>query len=365
MNNILYIGPYREFTGMGNAARKYIEALDISGFNVACRPIFNNLKPIINQELNNTIIKCEKNRFEYDTIIQHCYPHQLTYTNGYKNIGIVHIDSIGYGHDMYQYLDVMDEIWVGSTFSYDELIRLSIDTNKIKIVPELIDIDIITRYKNSHKREKQDKFMFYTIGDFIDKKNISMIILSFFILTAEFPNIGLLIKTKNKNSDSSDLSQMINYEINKIINSLKLPIDKNTYPVIISGETKYDNILYIHNNCDCYIDASSGESFGYPVLEAVSFNNQVIVNKNIGSVDIVRGTKFYGIDSTLEYSNGFDSQYYMYNSINQQNYVPKLNSLVLQMKRAILESATEKQERIDSQNNKILNYNINNIKKYL
>lgn len=367
MNNILFVGPYREFTGIGNASRKYIEALSVAGYNVAARPIFNTIKPVLEQQLSEAVLRSEKNKSDkYDTIIQHGYPHQFCYHQGYKNIGIIHIESTQYGFDIYEYLNHLDEIWVGSTVSKNELIRLSLDEKKIKIVPEFIDLNIVETYKNKHSREHKDKFMFYVIADFIDKKNLPTIILAFFILSIEFPDIGLLIKTKNAHNDSSNLSEVIKYDIDKIIQNLRLNIDKNeTYPVLIIGETKYENILYIHNNCDCYIDISSGESFGYPVLEAMAFNNQIIVNKNIGSCDTVRGTKFYGVDSQLKYCNDASSPYWIYNSINQQWYDPELGSLIIQMKRAITESSVEKKDRIETQNNKILNYSIDNIKAYL
>jgi glycosyltransferase involved in cell wall biosynthesis len=365
MNNILFIGPYREFTGIGNASRKYIQALVKANYNVTCRPLFNTIKPIINQEIDPVIFQCEKNIYQYDTIIQHAYPHQLYHINKYKNIAIIPIDKIGYGQDMYEYTHNMDEIWVGSTVSREEVISWGIEENKIKIVPEFLDLSMVSAYKEKNKRQNT-RFVFYTIADFTNKKNLQTLILAFFILSIEFPNIELLIKTKNTSNDSSNLNNILNYEIDKILQNLNFTIDKrNTYPKLIIGETKYDNILYIHNNCDCYIDISSGESFGYPVLEAMSFNNQIIINKNSGSCDIVKGTSFYPVDSSSQNSNDNSHPYWIYNSINQKYFVPELNSLVLQMKRAVTESVSEKLERQQLQNNKVINYSIDNIKSFI
>jgi glycosyltransferase involved in cell wall biosynthesis len=261
----------------------------------------------------------------------------------------------------------VDEIWVGSTHAREELINGNIDIDKIKVVPEFIDLSIIDDYKQKNiKQSKKNKFMFYTISDFTNKKNLQTLILAFFIIAIEFPDTGLLIKTKNTNNDSSNLTSLLTYEIDKIIDSLPFKIDKNiTYPTLIVGETKYDNILYIHNNCDCYIDISSGESFGYPVLEAMCFNNQIIVNKNSGSSDIVKGTKFYGVESTPKNAHDNSHPYWIYNSFHHKYYVPELDSLVMQMKRALSESLSEKSERIESQNHKVLSYSINNIKGFI
>ena len=112
MDNILYIGPYREFSVMGNAARQYIKALVASGDNISIRPSYNIFKPFPKEEIRNEILELESNFSKsYHKVIQHCYPHQVVLDKRFQqNICITHLESMGSNQTIAQYLNIMDKI---------------------------------------------------------------------------------------------------------------------------------------------------------------------------------------------------------------------------------------------------------------
>lgn len=366
MNNILYIGPYREFSGMGNAARQYIKALIRTGNNISLRPIYNVFKPYPEQSIDNEILELESNSSKsYHSVIQHCYPHQLTLDKRFeKNIGIIHLESFNYGEGLSDYFKLMDHIIVGSNFVYKTLIYSGVDPNKIKIIPEPIDLNIIDYYKQENNKTRQDtNYSFYTIVDLIDRKNLEKIILAYGLAYDQDDNVDLVIKIKNFSNTDLHLDQTIEYILAKTYATLKKNYAKK--PKIILGNIKYDGILYVHNNNDCFINISSGESFGYSTLEAMAFNNNIIVNDKIGSSEIL--AERCGLINKVKEINCIDSNrlYYQYNTIDNLWYEPDINNLITNMYKAYNETESERIIRVSNQNSRLQYFTTDNIAKEL
>lgn len=365
MNNILYIGPYREFSGMGNAARQYIKALIQTGHNISIRPIYNIFKPYPSADIDDQILELESNSSKtYHTVIQHCFPHQLNLDRRFdNNIGIIHLESHSLNSTISQYVDIMDKVIVGSSPSAKLLSTLGIDTNKINVIPEPIDLSIIEDYQNSNKKQNKNTFNFYTICDFIDRKNIDKILIAYILCSNHYDDVELVIKTKNFSDIDINLNETIEYFLSKIYDCFKSSYIKK--PKIVIGETKYDAILYLHNNNDCYINASSGESFGFSTLEAMAFNNNLIVNDKIGSIDILSDD--CGLITKTNSKPCFDPDriYYLYNNIDNMWFEPDINDLIINMHKAINETDKEKQSRILAQKDKIQNFTIESVSNQL
>lgn len=360
MDNILYIGPYREFSGMGNAARQYIKALIRTGNNISIRPIYNIFKPYPEQEIDNEILELESNFSKsYDCVFQHCYPHQLTLDKRFnRNIGIIHLESFGYRSGMGDYLSLMDNVVVGSNAVYKALAYTGFDPQKIIIIPEPIDLDMIQLYKQNNPRSN-NTFSFYTVADFIDRKNLDKIIMAYGLAYDKDDHVDLIIKLKNFSNTDIHLDQTIDYVLSKIYTTIK----KNhaQKPKIILGNIKYESVLYFHNNHDCFINISSGESFGYSTLEAMSFNNNIIVNSKIGSSEILADN--CGLLNNVKEINCMDSDrlYYQYNTIDNTWMEPDINNLINNMYKAANETEAEKQKRIVSQNTQLQKFSIDSV----
>lgn len=352
--NILYIGPYREFSGMGNASRQYIKSLLTTNHSVTLCPIYNVLKPYPENALDTQILKLEKdNKKQYDTIIQHCYPHQIAYDNRFsKHIFITQLESSNYPSLFSDYLNMADFVVVGSVNCKEQI---KIAPEKIAIIPEPIDTEAIIKYKESHDKQNKESFTFYCISDFVNKKNLDQILFAFFYLTTKYENIELIIKTKCNKSSSEDFNSIIQYEISKQYNLVPGAYKK---PKIISGEISQEDIWYIHQNNDCLININSLESSGYATLEAIAFDNAVICLKDSPSYNI---TNYFGVDYSLERCLDDDKTYNLYNTFYQFWKKPKLESLINQMELAINENIKDQKIRTNSYGNILQKHSINHI----
>lgn len=363
MDNILYIGPYREFSGMGNASRQYIKALIQSGDNISIRPTYNIFKPMPVEEIDNEILELESNFSKsYHKVIQHCYPHQVVLDKRFgKNICITHLESCGYNQMMSQYLNLLDTVVVGSNYCSKSLIDAGADPSKIRVIPEPIDLDAVSSYVGSNAKQdsKDASFSFYTICDFVDRKNLDKLIIAYSLACDQADGIELVIKLKSFANTDIHINESVEYFLSKAYSTMRRNHIKK--PRIILGETKYNAVLYLHNNHNCFVNISSGESFGYSTLEAMAFNNNIIVNKNIGSTEILEENCGNFVSTTNVSCVDSDRVYYLYNTVNQYWSMPEVPSIIENMYKCIYESKENKKQRIEAQNLAIQKYSIDNV----
>jgi glycosyltransferase involved in cell wall biosynthesis len=365
MTNVLYIGPYREFSGMGNAARQYIKALIKAGYNICLRPVYNIYQPYPENDMSNEIVELEKNSAKkYHVCIQHSYPHQFCRYNKFdKHIGIVHIEHNSSTTELNSFLNTMDDIIVGSSLVKNSIEKYNYNSNtRIHHVPEPIDIDEIKNFMQTqtHITTSENKtYKFYTIGDLIKRKNLNDIMYAYLSLCKIFDNIELVIKLKNNQNNIQVLQQTIEYMFEQIYGDVQINISKK--PKILFGAVRQEAIWHIHNINDCFINASSGESFGYSTLEALTFNRNIIVNDNIGSSEIVSEGCGLLSDTLEETCYDKDRIYPIYNTTRQKWRKPIIENLIQCMAMSYMETEKQKQNRIEKQNNFVINYSIENI----
>ncbi len=354
MDNILYIGPYREFSGMGNAARAYIKALIKTGHNISVRPIFNVYKNYPIENTDQDIYELESNfSKKYHKVIQHCYPHQVSYNKKFdQNIAITNVDSFGQNTTTSQYLSAVDTVVVGSDFARNEL-KDKIQTPVI-VIPEPIDCEQISQYQEINYKQDRDTFNFYCISDYIVRKNINTIMLCFSKLSAYYEHIELVIKTKSYSGSDIDIKNELEFKISEIYETLRNSNLKK--PKVVIGETQTDAIYYIHNNNDCIINVAGAESFGYSVLEALAFQNNIICNKKIASAEIAASGCGLLTDTEIDICLDKDRLFPIYNTTQQFLQKPIFNSLLTQMEKAINETKEEKNIRQQKQIEKIKTY---------
>lgn len=349
--NILYVGPYREFSGAGNAARNYIEALFKAGHDVCIAPMYFTGDVYPENEISSNILPLENNQLNhYDLVIQHCHPFDYVYSNKFdKNIGIYQFNVANIHPSLVSRLDLMDQIIVNSKFNANVLKNMCRGSvaKKIKVVPELIDLGLANQTYIEYPWAKTDNrpIIFYTIGDFIERKNLHKIIKAFLYLFNNYDNIELVIKTKPhySHNNSELIHKELEYSIDKIYRSLKLN-KKTSKPLkIMIGSFDHKYLLALHKNANIYIDASKAENFGYTVLEAALFDNYLITNANSSTSEISKNclpTTSKPVETEDSYSVNF-----VENNPNHYWYDVSFDSLCDNMTKAYMSAISEPKTR--------------------
>ena len=282
--NILYVGPYRQQSNTGLASQSYIKSLlSNPDNNITTRPIF--LQGTLG-EIDPQILSCEQSLYEsYDVSIQHNSPQAIFYDGRFKkNIAILFLETNDISHSESIFnINKMDEVWVSSDQEKKCLLKSGIH-KPISVISQALDTEFI-KTNIDHKLHLHHlvdaTFKFYCIGDYIDRKNITDLIIAFNLAFDISDAVSLIIKTGMPGISPNDSNKRIEKEIETI--KRKLNINKKyRKEIIITEQLSYKDILGLHNNCDCFIMPSRGESFCRSAAEALILGKTPIVTDNTG-----------------------------------------------------------------------------------
>jgi glycosyltransferase involved in cell wall biosynthesis len=339
MKNILYIGPYKENTGLGRSARRYIDALGYNlDINLSIRPIYftKNLDHIneSGKDYNEFEENCSKS---YDMVIQHGYAHSFVYMYEFgENICIPEINTYNIGHTGWtDRVNMMDTVIVPSRWVENSLKQSGCET-KMKMIPEPFDIK---RYDNFESRPifdgQNDSFVFYYIANYNEINNILALITAFYLEFEKHDDVSLVIKTNQLGQpDLQEAQNFIKYEIQKLQKALRVKDQNINKPHILIGNYREDYIMNLHSQADCYVNTCKCEGFGAASIESMLFDNLTIVNQASGPNTYINRDNGFEIKSIL--SNIYSTEYYFEyeNTIYEMWREPLLNSIKQQMRKA-------------------------------
>lgn len=303
MKNILYIGHYKDNSGLGESSRRYIDFLSSNiKYNLSIRPLLLTTSAITTAIDSNQYDEYENNSSKnYDTLIQHTFPDNIEYNKEFgKNIAIVDIETFNIKHSGWiDKLNLMDEVWVGSRFSAQSLLSGGL-IRPIRIIPEpynLAEYESDLRDNFFTYQKESRPFIFYIIGQYAEKSNIKSIVLAYLLEFNKKDNVKLFIKTCDHRKQNEDLENIIKYDISIIKNILRKPYDDYSDIDMLCGYLSKANIIRLHKSADCYINAVRADGFGCSAIEAALCGKIVVNTKNIGSSTYFNNTNSIMVNS--------------------------------------------------------------------
>jgi glycosyltransferase involved in cell wall biosynthesis len=337
--NILFVGPYRQNDGWGETSRNYIKALRTkSGFNIACRPIYYINNTV--SKLDDVILESENTFFDdYDIVIQKALPHNLYTGSCKKNIGIINVETAGWQNSRAKLsLDKLDEIYVSTNIEKKWLENSNVKT-PITVVSQPIDIEsVISNQKNNIGMPNlfNSMFKFYCITDpNNERSNIDTIVRAFHIAFDQLDRVSLVIKT-TQNGSPSETRKLLQDHFESIKRSLNT---NNHYKneLIISEHLRPEDMVGLHNSCNCFINMYSGNNFCPDTITALYLGKTPIVMNNSGLVDIINEKNGFVIRSektpVMLKNKPLHGEYDIFTA-NEYWYTPSLFGLVDAMRKA-------------------------------
>lgn len=282
---VLFIGHYRDGnTGWANAAKEFILAMDAAGIDVVPRPVkLNNAAPNIPVRIEYL----EKKSTEGCTVcIQNVLPHLMVFNSNFKNIALPFVESFNIDRTSWSsYLKQADEVWMTNTdFSFKD---------GYKFVPVSTDIDKFN--KPLPKPEFGPDFKFYFIGSYGRRKNIGGIVRAFHTEFSYNEPVSLVLKLDKFGVDSNSLAKTVSDHCQGIRKSLKLYQNEELYKseILITETLTEDQILGIHKECDCFINAGFGEGWSLPCFDAALAGNKIVTTKVGGPRNLPSDQVYY------------------------------------------------------------------------
>lgn len=277
--NILFIGPYRQDDGWGLASRDYLLSISKYASNLKAQPIY--LANNINHNISSIIQNLEKKHFsKYDYIIQHCLPFNMVKYTTAKNIGLLFLENKNFSSISLSNLNSMDELWVTSSIEKDTLINSGIKV-PVNVIGHPIDTNFLSNISSTFTTNSyvDTNYKFYTVGEYIERKNFTDIITAFHLEFDITEPVSLMIKSSSSNPEL--LFSKIKTDCEQIKTSLRT---KKVFhdELILTQRVSPEQLSAIHNYSDCFITTSYGEAFCRPAAEALCHGNYCILSSNIG-----------------------------------------------------------------------------------
>jgi len=307
MKNVLFIGPYRQADGWGLAADAYVRSLIKSEVNLTLKPIYMGQS---RRDCPVEFMPYEENKLShYDVVIQNVLPHLLDYNSKFgKNIALLYTETTNWQNIWASRLKCMDEIWVPSSSDVYNLQGSGIHHPQVIKVPIAIDID---KFNQSYESElltelkvmkEEGKFIFYFIGEFVQRKCIDRLIQAFHIEFDPSEPVELLVKTSKNGRNPDQLAKEMNEYVNRIKSILRIynGLDKYKKELFITNRLNDNDLYALHNICSCFVMPSMGESWNLPTIDALGFGSTPIVVDGTGPCDLVNAVNGWIIPSQLE-----------------------------------------------------------------
>jgi glycosyltransferase involved in cell wall biosynthesis len=156
-------------------------------------------------------------------------------------------------------------------------------------------------------------FIFYFIGEHVNRKNLTALVLAFHLEFGLSEQVELLIKSNKSGISANNLHQAIDAELQQVKQSFGIyrTIQDYKKELILTERLSDEDMCRLHNSCDCFVMPSHGEAWCIPAMDAAGFGKQPIVSGNTGMTEFINNNTGWviptsnfpvlGIDRPIDY----------------------------------------------------------------
>lgn len=280
--NVVVKSTYVQDDGWGKAARDYLRAFTLTPHTIKVQPIV-----LSNNVLGSlpSWIPPQNDNNQPDVYFQQCLPQYFErFPNVRKHIGSCftetrHLEQTGW----VDHMNEMDAIVVATEQESANLIDSGV-TKPVYVIPMPMDLSLLDQdgKLDALAASIRGRYAFYFIGELVDRKNLADLLLAYW---REFSNedVVLVIKT----TAPPEAAHQIQQWVHGLKNTVRLYDYAHHYPEVffLLERLTDEEMIRLHNTCDCFITLSHGESTCRPLIDAAYKGKPVICTSGIGAVD--------------------------------------------------------------------------------
>ena len=214
---------------------------------------------------------------------------------------------------------VVDFIWIPSEFNKQSFITGGVNSSKLEVLPELIDLTHFDPETISHKSYSTSsfqstglvspdtlpnpaKFNFLSVFKWEARKNWGTLLQAFydeFTTKEDAKNVKLYIRS---NLDAEDEQQLTRWKQSYL--SFK-KVDESELPQVelLNRFVPYSRLPKLYKGASAYVTATHGEGWGLPIMEAMSMSLPVIATNWSGITEFTTNETALLLEATLETAN--------------------------------------------------------------
>ena len=232
-------------------------------------------------------------------------------------------------------LQEFDEMWVPSKWQRDMTIAQGYDPNKIKVVPEGVDIHTFFPEETSHELTSDGRFKFFLAGRWDYRKSIKEIIETFLKTFDKDEPVDLIISVDNPFSNDglkTTEERLEHYGFN----------DERIKILHFPPREDYIKIL---KSCNAFVSCARSEGWNLPLIEAMACGTPSIYSNCSGQLEFAEGK---GIPVKISHESPVSASTYNHFNDNGGNYYePDFSDLGKQMWNVVTNYDSYKQKALE------------------
>ena len=259
---------------------------------------------------NYPIYPDKSKEFTPDVNIVLCETNHYLYYDGYEGPMIAYNvwESTLQPEQYFNKLLEYDELWVPSKWQRDVTIKQGYDPNKIKVVPEGVDIDVF--YPNAqakHALTSDGRFKFFLAGRWDYRKSTKEIIEAFLKTFDKSEPVDLIVSIDNPFSEDELKTTEARLEHYNLA-------DDRIKIVHFPPRLDYINIL---KSCNVFVSCARSEGWNLPLIESMACGIPSIYSNCSGQLEFAEGR---GIPVDIVGERPVSDSYYNHFSDEVGNY---------------------------------------------
>jgi len=287
-----FFGPLKAASGLGTAARGYLEAIRSVGLPTSTLPLDVSLygRPDAVGRLPRRYDRYRVNIIQQncDMIANMCRVYGPQILDDRFNIGIWAWELAAFRPDWITEFGALDEVWALSNFCREAIATIS--PVPVKVMPCVVELDKPNpAYDRAHFGLPEDAFIFcymFDVSSVMDRKNPLALVKAFKKAFGNDPKAHLVLKYHTGNADRAKVAMLYNHAQAQNIR-------------LMSEMISEEEMLGLKQACDCFVSPHRSEGFGLNIAEMMYLGKPVIATGYSGNTDFMTEQNSYFIDYTL------------------------------------------------------------------
>lgn len=290
-----YCGTAFDHSGYGAANRSFIAALTYAGIDTTVEIVAQTPEKSTYGWVDNLIGSLQDRQLNYKVKIIHLTPDLYpTYMEkGKYHIGHLFWETDSLPKSWVEPCNKMNEIWTASE-QQAEMIKKSGVIVPIHWFPQPIDTSKIGKITTPYVIPNFEGTLFYAVFQWIERKNPKALLQTYWKTFSGREDVGLLLKTYRVTYGENEFDK-----IKEDIKAWKSELNLPHYPKVFLSKklVDTDSVFRIHLTGDCFINASRGEGWNIPSVEAMLMGKPIISINKTGIVDYLPKDTYYPCDT--------------------------------------------------------------------
>lgn len=297
MLNIKYCGSAFDHSGYASANRAFICALTYAGINITAEVIAQTPEKANYGWSEHFINSLIDRQIAYKVKIIHLTGDLIP---AYEEKGKYMIHHCFWETDRLpatwiKPMNKMNEIWTASE-QQAKMIKDSGVTVPIYWFPQPIDISKVGKHTKPFIIPNFDGFLFYSIFQWIDRKNPKALLQTYWKTFSGKTDVGLLLKTYRVTYGEGEFNK-----IKEDIKAWKEELKLDHYPKVFLCKKLLDtdSVFRLHQSANCFVTTTRGEGWQIPAVEAGLMGKPIIGIDKTGIFDYLPKEMYYPCKTTL------------------------------------------------------------------